>query len=233
MILSGDPVERHFQIIDYVNRIAPTFCEAINRLQLAAGDLYLDGIKISDVVQQKFLTQLGREAKHGLCYEAAALAMLLLKNNPTARLIQGTAKYSENGERTDHAWVEFEENGVPFAIDLTWFDEEICLPQIVHVDVCESLVYFTCNYQQFWQMSMSQKLYRLCHNKKTSFVTPWLFSYRSRQHEYGLELANLSENICRSKFAPTGEKDQFMYFMEHILDNCPDYFPIELKHVAA
>lgn len=233
MIFSSDPVERHFQIIDYVDKITPTFCQAIYKVSSAAENLYLDGIKISDVIQQKFLVQLGKEAGHGLCYEAAALAMLLLKDNPTARFLQGTAKRSESGERTDHAWVEFEENGVPFAVDLTWFDKEFCLPRIVHVDICESLVYFTCDYQRFWQMSMSQKLYSLCHNKKTSFVAPWLFSYRSKKNEYGLELANLSESLCHSKFAPTGEKGQFMYFMEHILDNCPNYFPIELKHVAA
>lgn len=220
MVFSRDFEERRHQIPDYIRKIEPIFGDAILSVAAGAEKLYLDGVNLYDVITHDFLAQLGSVVGHGLCYEAAALAMMILQKNPTARLVQGTGKYRANTEeRTDHAWVEFEEQGVPFVVDFAWFGEEFCIPRIVHVDVVKSVVYHTCSYQHFWQMALSRQLYKICHDKKTSHILPWLYFYRSSEHEYGLGLENASEIVCRTKFAPTGEKEQYMYFLDHILND--------------
>ena len=210
------------------------FERAVYRVTHAADQLYLDGISIYDVVEHQFLVQLHDFSGYGFCYEAAALAMFLLKDNKTARLVQGTAEcHPSTHERCDHAWVEFEEGGVPFAIDFTWFEEEFCLPRYYHVDIVKSLVYHTCSYTQFWQMPLSKTLYALVHERKSSYIMPWLFLYRSPKGEYGLPLADLSSRICfNDKFCPTGKEKQYMYFTELILRKQPSFLPAELKYVT-
>ena len=235
MVFSDDFEERHYQIPEYLTEINTQFEDAIMQVATAADKLYLDGVSIFDIVRHQFLVELHDFTQYGLCYEAAAVAMLLLKDNPTARLVLGTGEYCHSTrERCDHAWVEFEEDNVPFVVDFAWFEHEFAVPRIVHVDICKSVVYRTYDYRRFWQMAMSQKLYALCHDPKTSFVLPWLFFYRSERGRHALELENLSESICcYSNVAPTGENRQFMYYFEHLLDHNPNFVPAELKLVAA
>ena len=216
MNFSRDFEERHYQIPEYLTEINTQFGKAIMRVATAAEKLYIDGVNIFDIVKHRFLVDMYNFTKYGLCYEAAAIAMMLLKGNSTARLVLGTGEYRHiTHERCNHAWVEFEEDGVPFAIDFAWFDSEFCIPRIVHVDACKSIVYRTYDYNYFWQMPISQRLYRLCHDRKTSYIMPWLSLYRSiRREYYDLSLVQLSKCACCSDFAPTGEYRQFMYFLD-------------------
>ena len=83
-------------------------------------------------------------------------------------------------------------------------------------------------------MDMSQKLYKLCHDRKTSYILPWLISYRSRGGVYNLEMTNWSQRVCKSDYAPTGEKDHFMYYVEDFIYKYSyDFLPFELKYVTA
>lgn len=230
MVFSDDYKERQKQILNYVEKIEPQFGNAIMRVATAADNLYLDNVKVFDVIKHCFLVEMSKFAGHGLCYEAAVIAMMLLKNNSTAKLVLGTAEncYKNHG-RCKHAWVEFEENGVPFAIDFAWFSEELCIPRIVHVNVCKSIIYHMYSYTEFWQMDLSKKLYALCHDRKTSYVLPWLFMYRSGEDKGFLN--ELSKNVCNCESAPTGEYGQFMYFWDFFMDK-KGFTPMELRYVT-
>lgn len=233
MDFSRDFEERHYQIPEYLTEINTQFNNALMRVVTAADELYLDGISVFDVVQHNFLPELYNITGYGLCYESAAIAMMLLKDVPSARLMLGTGecKHSTH-ERTDHAWVEFEEDRIPFVVDFAWFEHTFCVPRIVQVDINKTIVYHTYTYEQFWQLSLSKKLYALCHNPKTSYVLPWLFLYRSRRKKYAFCFEESAEIICRSKVAPTGEYRQFMYFLDSIMEEAPAHIPAELRYVA-
>lgn len=233
MIFSSDFEERHEQIPDYIEEIQDEFNNAFMRVATAADELYLDNVKIFDVISHQFLVEMYDILGYGLCYEAAALAMMLLKDNPTARLVLGTAENRhETHERCDHAWVEFEENRVPFAVDFAWFENEFCIPRIVHVDICRSIIYHTYSYKEFWQMSLSKKLYALIHERKTSYILPWLYLYRTEGGSYALDLEELAKKISRSDITPTGEYRQYMYFWDHIAERFAGFIPAELKYVT-
>ena len=234
MNFSQDFEERHYQIPDYLHEIDQQFGNAICQVAYASDELFLDGVKLFDVVKHRFFRDIYEECGYGQCYEAAALAMFCLRKNRTARLIQGTGECRHSTkERCDHAWVEFFEDGVPFVADFAWFEDEFCIPRIVHVDIAKSLAYYTLSYDDFWNNEFTRELFRLMHEKKTSNIYPWLFFYRSPKNEFGLPiLKKLSKGLMQSeKFRPTGEEKQYLYFHEQVFDGKNLFRPATLKTV--
>lgn len=183
-----------------------------------AEKFYLDGMNLIDVLDQEILLELGKLIG-GQCYEAAALAMLVLRGNPTARLVYGTAENSpKTGERCDHSWAEFTAHGVPFVVDWTWFSDEICLPRIVHHDMRKTAIISTINYYDFWSNATARKLHQVMQDAGHSYVYPWLISWRTAENQYRPELLKRFAQIgvANSK-ALRGRYHDYWYFFDLLL----------------
>lgn len=221
---SMDFAERHEQIPDYIDKIKPVYHKAIIEVVKGAEKMYLDGIRLIDIIDCQLLNELGYYRGYGFCYEAAALGMFILKNNPTARLVIGTAVYDHRlGKRCDHAWVEFEVGNEHFVFDQTWFPDDYCIPRIVHVDVSKSIVLFTCSFDQFWEYETSQNFYKLCHVRKTSYILPWLWAYRTSKKDFSFSSMKTAEKVHRSKYRPTGKRGHFDYFNNLVCEGAGQY----------
>ncbi len=234
-----DYQERHQLISEYLDEIDEAFKKAVFQVASAADRIYVDGVSVFDLfIRHHLLNDLGKYMEVGLCHEAAVIAMFCLKDNPTARLMTGRAECDPfGGRRCDHAWVEFFVDGVSFTIDPTWYYGTACLPSLIHVDQVKSLVVNSLSYQEFWGLEFSRLLYALAHTKKTSYVLPWMFFYRSQEGEYDFPLLENGEAVTRlghveplsyATFCPTGEKDQFHLFFDKITRG-GDF--LELKNV--
>ncbi|MBQ9020227.1 hypothetical protein IJ096_02810 [Candidatus Saccharibacteria bacterium] len=232
-----DPEQRNLFLDNYLDMTMDEQVEAEYILRGKAKSLYLEGINLYDILDNNLLNILGSFLGYGQCYESAALAMYLLKDNPTAYLVCGTGSFNPStGKRCPHAWVEFYYKGVPLVIDLAWFgDDSISIPRIIHVELAKSLVVKRMSYAEFWSMSFNQKIFQLMHCQKTSYILPWLLFHRSpgAQFEYPLHVL-LPSLMKDEKYAPSGEPRQFMHFYYDIvnLGDIPTTFiPTELRYV--
>lgn len=220
--------------MEYLERIRPEFMDAIGEVVTGTEKLFLDSVSLFDVVRKKLLYELYYVHGYGFCYESSALAMMALSKNPTARFIQGTGRCSrETGERCDHAWVEFEVRGTTFVVDWTWFEGELCVPKLFHQLMMKPEPKFVCSYRDFWRHETSKKLFRLMHEKKTSYVFPWLVGYRSELGRYGLELMRNWDVMAAlpEKSHMNGKPREYMYYNNLILNMHPKYLVPELTQV--
>lgn len=145
-------------------------------------DLYLCGRPVKQVLENRFFDCLNHHVRCGMCYPQSALAMFMLHDDPTARLVQGWARGLREDKVVRHAWVECQRDGAWYVIDLSWIPLELVpIPRDWYCSgkIVEAEPLWICNSQGFWQESFNQQNYELCQSPQTSWILPQLLnSYR-------------------------------------------------------
>ena len=218
------------KIHSYLKTIDSSLDQAFRQCYRAVTHLYLDGIWLPHILEQELLDQLGGELAYGQCYEAAALAMLALRSNQSARLVYGTAIYStKSGKRCDHAWVEFFVQGVPLVIDWAWFPGELCFPRVIYQYERQVQPIRVMPYAEFWSGQVARRLHAVMQDAGHSYVYPWLMSWRTLEGEYEPDLVGKFNalNLVRTK-ALRGQKHDYKYCFETMFElvNAPSTFKI-------
>lgn len=113
--------------------------------------------------------------KDGLCFECTALSMLLLKDYPTAKIIQGASKV--DGKYLRHAWVEFVAGNQKYVSDLSWTIPGISPFRTYAIEYYDRDPRWICDYDMFWSLKRSNELYKWMQDPKTSYVFDDLSSY--------------------------------------------------------
>ena len=135
--------------------------------------IYLNGHPFHEFLTNGALHRIEAYLGHGLCYETAAIIMLALRNDKSAKLIQGYARCS-TGELTEHAWVELRQNGVDYVISPNWLDN-YAVPRSVFYDRDTEDVFFSpqpewiCGYRHFWNQRITKELYQFCSRSESSY----------------------------------------------------------------
>lgn len=138
-------------------------------------NLYLCGEPISRVLEGQFFDCLVCYVKCGLCYAQTALAMFLLRDEPSARLVQGWAKGMYKNERCRHAWVECERDGAWHVVDFAWLPWDcVPVPRGAYYELIAAEPLWTCESQEFWQDSYNLLNYACCQKPATSWILPQL-----------------------------------------------------------
>lgn len=135
---------------------------------------YFCGFSVMEICAQNFFARYGDFVGHGLCYTASALAMLTLKANRTARMVEMTYTDKEGRKNCHHRWVEVRFHHVWWVLDLAWTTCGVCLRQQHRREVIEGLtdcrITRICRYEEFWSYPMSHQLYDKLRKPETSWL---------------------------------------------------------------
>ncbi len=139
--------------------------------------MYLYGVELTKWLDTnlQLMDKVQYYLSDGLCFECTALSMLLLKDCPTAKIIQGASWV--RGERLRHAWVEFEIDGMEFVSDLSWTIPGISPKRTYVIEYPKREVHWVCDYEMFWGLIRSRELYECMQNPESSNVFDELSSY--------------------------------------------------------
>ena len=167
----------------------------------SAEELYFCGSSLSKVIETKALFRFQKWADVGMCLWWAPLGMLLLKDNPTAELYQGTL-YDIDGTQKFHAWVEFNiPQGERFVLDFSWLDSAFCEKKRffkwLKREKVRLVPEWSCDYSTFWLQRWPNYLWELMQDRKTSHVLDGLsvlcpenneeFGFKSLIEEFEIE----------------------------------------------
>lgn len=179
----------------------------ITSMRCEIEELYLQGFKLWRYFDSNAIIRFEKYLGSGICYDLAALSMVLLKNYKHSRLCQGV-KYDKEGKfQTRHAWTEVK---IPFdgwyVLDLAW-----CSPCFypkkkyykLFNEGKESLTAeWICNYKDFWGISLSRAIREAMQNQKTSYVFKEFSCFGNPDEGYGFY--DSINNIEGLAFSPSG-----------------------------
>ncbi|MBO4276546.1 hypothetical protein J5868_02510 [Candidatus Saccharibacteria bacterium] len=104
----------------------------------------------------------------------APLAMLIMKDNPTAVLYQGML-YDSDGTKKFHAWVEFNiQHGGRYVLDFSWLSSGFCEKKRylkwLKKSNAKLVSEWSCEYSMFWLFRWTNSLWELMLDPKTSHI---------------------------------------------------------------
>lgn len=146
-------------------------------------DLYFCGKPIKQVFENQFFDCLNIHVDCGFCYGLSGLAMLMLKDDPTAQIVQGMARSPLSKKRLCHCWVEIQRDGEWYVVDLGWsfMLKRRVTPREQYYDpssiAAESQ--WTLKHREFWRLYLPNILFKKCSRWRTSWLLPqfiWCFS---------------------------------------------------------
>ena len=155
-------------------------------------DLWFHGFKVTRYFENDAFFRFQKWLGGGICYEMAALMMILLKSNHSAVLYRGD--YSVDGKfRTHHSWVEFR---IPFVgryvADFAWANEFVSKKEYFKDMVnggnvkCSLVPRFKCAYDEFWAMPLPNILYEKMKSQGKSEILMTLVLFGdSSSDDYG------------------------------------------------
>ena len=148
---------------------------------------YFSGYPMDQVCASNFFHRFGEFTGHGLCYAAAATAMLALRDNHTARLVEVAytdGKIVDGEQAHHHRWVEFRRGGIWWVLDPAWLAAGLELRRIYRRDLKAKLKDFrivrTCSYEQFWSYPISEAIYTKMQRPKTSWLMQEIYEAYNR-----------------------------------------------------
>ena len=117
----------------------------------------------------------------GFCFAMSALAMIILRDNPTARIVQGHiegVKNPNSGGLYRHAFVEFKLPWLGWCVmDLSWITPCIANRNAYYRTYSKMVKDWTCSYEEFWKYDFSHDLYMATRRKETSDILDLLIWY--------------------------------------------------------
>ncbi len=170
--------------------------ELSERLMSQMHRTYFCGYPTSEVYLDDFFQRYQSFVGHGFCWAVAALTMLCLRHEPTARIVDAFVR-DKRGQVYAHAWVEFRYHGMWWIVDPCW-----CTPFMVprwrslrlrHVEIRD-----ICTYERFWNYPISREFYAKLRNPETSYLFReiWIIysHYDSRSESFHPQISDLRLN---------------------------------------
>lgn len=131
-------------------------------------NFYLNGHKLYDVFDQQLFPRLYYYLGHGLCYEAAALNMLLFRHNRHSQIVLAEVK-CRRGRKEWHAWTEIRKFGLWWTIDTTWDDRIVSL-RLVHRIRNRYDEHRVFSWDEFWSYEVAHQLHDGISHRETSYL---------------------------------------------------------------
>lgn len=128
--------------------------------------IHFCGYKLSDVYLLKFFPRYRGFVDWGFCAPTAAMSMLALKNNKTARYVYALA----GDDHCEHCWVEFRHGGGWYVVDVCWIYPFVLNRSSYYRKVKPEFLQI-CDYETFWSYPISSQFYEKMQDSSTS----WLF----------------------------------------------------------
>ena len=140
----------------------------------SAEKLYFYETNLKKIIKTHTLYRLQNWAYISMCNWWAPLAMLLLRDEPTAVLYQGTLRDLDGTEKF-HSWVEFTiRDGEKYVLDFSWLKSGYCSKKRYLKWLKRNKVELTpewkCDYKTFWLFCWPNFLWKAMKSKKTSHI---------------------------------------------------------------
>lgn len=139
---------------------------------------YLNGFSIWEYERSKTFCRLGYYIGHGLCYEASAVLMLMLKGRRKTRFVYGEAIHNPKDKFTDHCWVEVKVCGVWWAIDSVWLFPVPPIPIIFHRFLTRTYAVRKISDKEFFSHKIAVEMAERIKDPKTSYIFHDLVCFR-------------------------------------------------------
>lgn len=159
--------------------------------------MFINGYKLEDAIHCNFPTKMSQKIGVGFCFECAALTMISLRSDSTARIVHGivTATINDETKLIPHAWVERGGSRKRQVIDLYTSFEPIDKNDYYEYKKAE--VVFVSNYTHFWKLATTKELHQCILKKETSYIWPLLSNFRpdnSNGHYFGFNINYIPDN---------------------------------------
>ena len=171
--------------------------------------IFFHGFSLTHYIVSDAFIRLESWLGSGLCYELSILAMILMKNNKTARLCRGDYVDKAGRLKTRHSWVEAK---VPLngwiVIDLACLSPIFCKRDQYYKYFDENGrlgCKWLCTYDEFWKTPFAKVIAEAVKKPETSNILSELAAFGSPECDYGFrgELIENSEPIPSGKKMPT------------------------------
>lgn len=145
------------------NQITPNQ-EYLNTILEETDALFLCGLPLSTFLDPKIgaFSKLFNYLKVGSNCEATTLAMIALKNIPSAKFVQGIV------DDAPHSWVEFTFGNEKFVADPAWYTNFIMKKEEYYDSIHFVTPMWVCTYNDFWDLPLVQSIYSCMLEKETS-----------------------------------------------------------------
>lgn len=150
--------------------------QLVEYLMKEFGRVYFCSYSLWDVFLHQFFPRYRKFVDRGFCAPIAAMAMLALRNNPTARCVYAIA----SDKRFEHCWCEFRYRGIWYVVDVCWYYPFV-LPRNAYYRRNKPRIIKIWHYREFWSWAASWQLYREMLHPETS----WLFTELACFYGYG------------------------------------------------
>ena len=169
-------------------------------------NLYLCGEPIKKVFENQFFESLNYYTHCGFCYGLSAFTMLMLKDDPTAKIVQGEAKGVLEKGQLHHCWVEVYRHQKQYVIDPSWFPwrlQPIPRDWYYNPDTMNAKSMWECQNNKFWQKPLPSLMFEKCSDPRTSWVLPqliWCFTppHDSKHHSTGLGFRDPDQDFLKN-----------------------------------
>ncbi|MBR3254187.1 hypothetical protein IKF88_00435 [Candidatus Saccharibacteria bacterium] len=146
---------------------------------------YFHGFKFQRYLETDAILRFEGWLGSGLCYELSALAMILAKNQESAKLCRGDYYDKDGNFKTRHSWVEVK---VPlngwFIIDFAWMSKICKKSWYFHHRKGKLVQKWICSYEDFWGIQFPNIIWEAIHNQKTSYVLMELSAFGGPDIKY-------------------------------------------------
>lgn len=131
------------------------------------GKCYFCGYDLWQLYVLRFFPRYREFVDWGFCGPVAALSMMALRDNPTARYVYALA----GPERYEHCWCEFRYCGIWYVLDVCWYYPFV-VPRRLYYRRNRPEILQVCEHQQFWDLLVSRQI----RDKMAHPETSWLIS---------------------------------------------------------
>ena len=160
-------------------------------------NFFLNGFSVWELLATDFFYRIGKYLGHGLCYEVAALLMLVYRDYPEETRLVFADCMMDDGERTDHAWFEFKAHHLWWAIDPAWYAPTPRL-RIMHKLMARARYERVIGNDEFWGNKLAQQFYQALKKPETSYLFYELSLFRRIPDEISMTFEHLNISDLRN-----------------------------------
>ena len=131
---------------------------------------FLNGFQVWEYEWTGVFPRLGVYLKHGLCFEATSLMMMVWKDQGETRYILGKAYIPELRRWGLHSWMEVKAYGIWWAFDSSWMWPTHPVPRIHYLLINQAFYIRKIPSTEFFSHKIARDFTRSIQNPRTSYI---------------------------------------------------------------
>ena len=139
---------------------------------------FVNGVQAWVYYDEYVFSRIGKYLGTGLCYEAAALNMMVWRDHKNTRISFIECDPKGKKESISHCLFEFKKYGIWWTIDPTWLNPGLPTPSAPYMLRLRAKTVRIVNYDEFWSNRLPKDIYQSMKTPESSYVFHALFYFR-------------------------------------------------------